>query len=256
MFNVIRNSLCLTYDQSLVDELLAAYTEAKHRFHVGDLRPNAVEAGRFSEAAFRILQQRAFGAFEPLGNKIDTDSVIVRLAQLPRGTQPDSVRLHMPRALRVVYDIRNNRDAAHLADGIDPNLQDASLVVAALDWILAELLRLHHNVSANEAQRIVQDLVTHPVPSIQDFNGIPVVLRTDWGRDDVVLVLLYRAGLGGLQWHELLRALPRKVDGSLETALRYLVNDKAFVYFDRETGSHKITATGQKYVDSRKLLNP
>ena len=30
--------------------------------------------------------------------------------------------------LRVVYDIPNKRDAAHLTDGIDPNVQDVTIV--------------------------------------------------------------------------------------------------------------------------------
>ena len=69
------------------------------------------------------------------------------LQNLPSSAQPDSIRLHIPRALRMVYDIRNKRDAAHLANGIDPNLQDSTLVISVLDWVLAELIRLHHTVS-------------------------------------------------------------------------------------------------------------
>ena len=45
----------------------------------------------------------------------------------------DSVRLHIPRALGLVYGIRNKRDAAHLADGIDPSLQDANVVVFTIN---------------------------------------------------------------------------------------------------------------------------
>jgi hypothetical protein len=50
---------------------------------------------------------------------------------MPIGSAPDSIRLHIPRTFRVIYDIRNKRDAAHLGDGIDPNLQDSTLVSAA-----------------------------------------------------------------------------------------------------------------------------
>jgi hypothetical protein len=104
MTNVIRDSLYAAYDHSIVDELLAAHAEAKRRFQAGNLRPNAIEAGRFSEAAFRMLQQKAFGRFDQLGSRLDTDAVIGQLAQLPRENQPDSIRLHIPRALRVVYE--------------------------------------------------------------------------------------------------------------------------------------------------------
>jgi len=79
----------------------------------------------------------------------------------------DGIRIHIPRALRTVYDIRNKRDAAHLADGIDPNLQDATFVIGTLDWILAEFVRLFHGVSADEAQKIVTDLVRKRVPAFK-----------------------------------------------------------------------------------------
>ena len=83
------------------------------------------------------------------------------------------MRIHIPRALRLVYDIRNKRDVAHLGDGIDPNLQDATMVASVLDWVLAEFIRLYHNVTANVAQQLVSEIVTRAVPVIQDFNGFP-----------------------------------------------------------------------------------
>ena len=48
------------------------------------------------------------------------------------------------------------RDVAHLGDGIDANLQDATLVIGNMDWVMAELVRLHHGVPANAAQKIIE----------------------------------------------------------------------------------------------------
>src|SRR5262245_61147135 len=146
MLDEIARSLKARFDDSLVDELLAAYSDAKHNFYLGGLRLGAVEGGRFCEAAFRILQQEATRKFTPLGKQIDANGIAVQLMNLPSTNFPDAVRLHIPRALRVVYDVRNSRDAAHLADGIDPNLQDASLVIGNIDWVLAEFVRLYHGV--------------------------------------------------------------------------------------------------------------
>lgn len=130
----------------LVEELLDAHAEAKRSSYAGGLRLSEVEGGRFCEAAFRILEHATTGTYTPLGKQLSTDRLIDQLAQLPASSSSESIRLHIPRALRVVYDIRNKRDAAHLADGIDPNLQDVTIVVAVLDWILAELIRLFHHV--------------------------------------------------------------------------------------------------------------
>ena len=142
----LRNSL----DASLVHELIEAYVEAKRNFYLGGLRLSEVEGGRFCEAAFRLLQAITTGKFVPLGKHLDTEKLISQLAALPMSSHSESIRIHIPRALRIVYDVRNKRDAAHLADGIDPNIQDATLVVSTLDWVLAEFVRLYHTVGANE----------------------------------------------------------------------------------------------------------
>src|SRR5206468_8257346 len=131
------------------------------------------------------------------------DKTIERLRQLPPAAHHDSIRLHIPRALRVVYDIRNKRDAAHLADDIDPNRQDATLVTSVLDWVLAEFVRLSHNVSADEAQRIIEELVTRQVPAIQDFAGFLKVLRPGLRASDHLLLLLYQRGHDGATLDEL-----------------------------------------------------
>ena len=187
MLQQIRIGLVRSLNAKLVDELLAAHVEAKRNYFLGGLRLSEVEGGRFCEAAFRLLQQMAFGAFDPLGTQLDTDGLIRKLAQIPTASKPDSVRLHIPRSLRVVYDIRNKRDAAHLADGIDPNLQDASLVVAVLDWVLAEFVRLHHSVSGNEAQNMVNLISTRMAPAIEDFGGFLKVLKTGLGASEHLL---------------------------------------------------------------------
>lgn len=145
----------------LVDELVEAFSEAKRRFYRDDLRPSEIEGARFSEAVFRILEWATSKTYTALGQNLPKiPTLISRLEQAT--TAPDSVRFHIPRTLRLIYDVRNKRDVAHLADGIDPNQQDATMVVRNMEWVLAELVRLYHTVSAKEAHRIIVDLVSNP----------------------------------------------------------------------------------------------
>jgi hypothetical protein len=251
---VIRGGLAAALDPALVDELLDAYEEAKSNHYLGGLRLSAVEGGRFCEAAFRLLQQRAFGKFDPLGKQLKADNLTQSLANLPGGSQPDSVRLHIPRALRVVYDVRNNRDAAHLGDGIDPNLQDATLVAGVLDWVLAEFVRLHHNVTADEAQRMVEDLVTRRVPVVEDFDGFLKVLRADLKVSPRCLVLLYQRGKQGARYEELFSWVKPAMRRNLRRTLDALVDDKSWVHSAGD--EYIITRAGQKEVEARRWLQP
>src|ERR1700726_5096814 len=104
----IRAGLAAQLPPPLVDELMEAYSEAKKNFYFGGLRLSAVEGGRFCEAAFRMLQLRTTGTFTPLGKQLKTDRLMEELENLPTGSHPDSIRLHIPRALRMIYDVRNN----------------------------------------------------------------------------------------------------------------------------------------------------
>ncbi len=203
MIEVVRKGFSSVHNKKLVDELLEAYIEAKRNSYLGGLRLSAVEGRRFCEAAFRMLQERTRGSFTPLGKQLDVEKVRDDLSKLASASQPDSIRLHIPRALRVVYDIRNSRDAAHLADNIDPNLQDSTLVVSILDWVLAEFVRLYHTVPANEAQSIVQSLVTRRAPVVQDFAGFLKILNPDLSAGDHFLVLLYQRGKEGAKYTDL-----------------------------------------------------
>src|SRR5437870_9630612 len=113
---LIEVQLSTNLDAKVVHELLEAHAEAKRNFYLGGLRLMEVEGGRFCEAAFRLLEQEAKMKVTPLGKQLDTDKLIRDLSNLPSVGFNDSIRLHIPRSLRLVYDIRNKRDAAHLAD--------------------------------------------------------------------------------------------------------------------------------------------
>ena len=239
--------------EPLVDEFLASYVETKRRFHLGDHRPQEVEGGRFSEAVFRVLQHACGQPVTPIGMSLPgVDQLLPRFESV--ASQPDSIRIHIPRTLRLIYDIRNRRDAAHLSDSIDPNLQDATLVVNNMDWVMADLVRLYHGVSADEAQRIIEELVTKEVPAIQEIDGQPVILADLKPRDQAMLIL-YRAGANGSSLDDLARSLrvPRKAD----LKSRLLALDKLkLVLAHPGTGQFHITAKGVHYVEANRFASP
>jgi hypothetical protein len=253
MLDQIATGLKAHFPPKLVDELLSAYQEAKHNFFLGGLRLSEVEGGRFCEAAFRILEHVIKGISTDLNKALDSEKLILALSNSPK-TFSDSIRLHIPRAIRVVYDIRNNRDAAHLADGIDPNLQDASLVISNLDWILAEFIRLYHNVSADEARKIIDALVTRKVPVIEDFDGFLKVLNPALVVSRYVLVLLYERGSAGATFAELEKWVRPTMRGNLRRTLTKMVDDKAQLH-ENDAGIFKLTKLGRREVEARNLHN-
>lgn len=248
----VEAQLAARLEPLLVKELLDAYEEARRNFYLGGLRLSAVEGGRFCEAAFRLLEYITSHKFMPLGRQLDTDKLTERLRNLDSSTFSDSVRLHIPRALRLVYDIRNKRDAAHLADGIDPNLQDASVVIATINWILAEFIRMYHSVSADEAHRIVDEIVARTVPIVQDFAGTPKILNTTLSASDYCLVYLYQRGAAGATYAELDSWVRPSMRSNLRRTLRRLEDDLAFVHLNGSR--YLITRAGERDVEQRRLF--
>ncbi len=250
--DIVTNQLVVSgIPVELVGELLAAYSEARHNHHLGGHRLVAVEGGRFCEAALRVLEHEVKGSYTPLGTQLKIDRLNQELANLPGGSHADSVRLHIPRTIRVIYDIRSRRDAAHLGDGIDPNAQDSSLVISCINWIMAELVRMYHDIDTGEAAVLIDNLVLRTVPVIQNFDGVPRVLR-DLPASDTCLLLLYQNGSGPMTIEDLRGAVKPTMRRNLGRTLQRLDNLNHVHVAD---GMIWITRLGERRVEEERLAD-
>lgn len=246
----IKNSLIVRFPANLVNELIECYIEQKKNFYLDRMRPSEVEGGRFAEAAFRILQHAAGLAVTQIGTQLNTEGIARALENL--ATAPDSIRFHIPRTLRVIYDIRNKRDAAHLADGIDPNLQDASFVSAAMDWVLAELVRIAQGLPPDKALELVKAITIRRIPAVEQFGDFLKTLRPSLGPSDRVLLLLYHRADSGATEAELSTWLKPTQRTNLKRTLKDLEYDKDYTVFSN--GKYRLTRRGILAIESKKLV--
>lgn len=235
----------------LVTEVVAAYEEAKTRFHRRDYRPSSVEGARFSEAVIRVIEWATTGTNTPVGGNLPK-SVPNMIKQFENvAGVDDGLRIHIPRTLQAVYDIRNKRNVAHLGS-IAIGLQDSGLVVHILDWVMTELVRLYHNVPATEAQKIIEDIVKKEVPAIQMIDGFPRLLKDLRGTDHILL-LLYREGAGGVDKAQLCAWLPEDHRRNFARNIKRL-NDRHVIH---PSGSQIfLTDLGIVEVEGKGLLEP
>ena len=70
--------------------------------------------------------------------------------------------------LVALYDIRSNRGVGHAGGDVNPNLMDATVAYGMASWALAELVRVFHGVSTQEAQGIADVLVERKFALIWD----------------------------------------------------------------------------------------
>jgi len=245
-------------DQALVGALLDAYQTLTENFHLGRWRGGELEAGDFAEVCYRIIQwlTSSPSACEPLGTHLRNLPARLRdLENLP-ATHHASLRLHIPRALLLATDIRNQRGVAHTAGEVSANLADASLVLAVCGWVLAELVRLNFSCSPAEAQRIVDDLVSRKTPLIQDFAGFLKILNPRLPLQTKIMALVWQRGAEGAtnaQLSEWLQLLPSQ-RGAFRGLLSRLDRQRGWIY--RNDSVNIITLAGIAWVEQEPALVP
>jgi hypothetical protein len=187
----IVKSLSPPLPQELVEELIDEYLSIKDNFFLGRLGPSELNAGRFCEITLRIIEHLHDGQYTDMGDSLNKEELIDSVEE--DTSLPDGIRLYIPRLCRSLYDIRNNRDVAHVRQDIDPNKTDSLLVSHAADWILTELIRNYYpqTITPEKAKSIVLKINEINIPLVQKSMGEVKVQRPDMSYDDQVLAILY-----------------------------------------------------------------
>ena len=189
------NRVFASVPPDLRKELEADYHEIKHNFALRKFKPSEMGGGHFCETVYRILEWYSDpnGSYTPLKAHVGDYRQLQR--RLMKNKQlHESVRFHLPNALSTIYDIRSRRGAAHKGKDVNPNFMDATLDVACADWVMAELVRMLHNVNVDEARNMVVSLVTKKVPLIWKIDDRTRVISPpgkNLSYDEKVLIILY-----------------------------------------------------------------
>ena len=233
----------------LLKLLLDAHSEMVERKLRGDLEPSELNAGKFVEAAFRVLEAATQGGtYTPLGTQLGTGNLIKTLENLPTGTFDDGIRIHIPRTLRAIYDVRNKRGGGHLSGGVSPNRMDSSFVCAACDWVLAELIRLFHGCSTDEAQSMVDALAERRIPLIWQTGNTVRCLNPSLKRREQVLAILYALGRAAGE-EELRKCVEYSNKSMFRSKVLGALHKERLVEWNREDGSVCLSPKGQACVE-------
>lgn len=179
----------------LCNPLLQSYQEIARNYIEHRWEPSELNGGKFSEAAYSIIDGVLKGTFPAKltkpKNMVEACRNLELLPADSRRVGDRSLRILIPRVLQVLYEIRNNRGVSHLGGDVDPNFLDATAVYGMASWILAEIVRVFHSVSTKEAQEVVNELVQRKHPLIWEVEGIRRVLSPKMNKTDQTLLLLY-----------------------------------------------------------------
>lgn len=244
----INDILSKKYPEELVRELIQAYSELKRNFSLGLFKPSELEGGFFVEVVRRIIEIELFSKFIPIGKNLRNfnDNEMRRYEE---ANGDETFRLHIPRVLKSIYNLRNKRGVGHLSK-VSPNLMDSTLIVSSCNWVLAELIRLNSDLPPHECQSLIDSIVEKELPLIFDNGEVQRVLRPGAPIRDQVLILLYHNN-NVLSVSKLLRYTEYKNTSRFKQNVLKSLHTSRFIEFHKD--SCEITALGIKEVE--RLIN-
>ncbi|PSB07922.1 hypothetical protein C7B69_23100 [filamentous cyanobacterium Phorm 46] len=130
----------------IVTHLLDEYQDIKQHFALRKFRPSELNGARFAECVLRLIQYLNDPPYTPFGTSLgNSDSIIRRVES--NTLLHESMRLFIPRIVRIMLDVRNRRDVAHVGGDVSPNYSDSLFISQNADWILTEIIRIYYSCS-------------------------------------------------------------------------------------------------------------
>jgi hypothetical protein len=205
--------------------------------------PSELSGGLFCEIVFTILKGHAAGSYANKPSKLR--DFVAACKTLEQNTNvPRSFQILIPRMLPSLYEVRNNRGVGHTGGDVNPNFMDSTVVVGMAKWIVAELIRVFHDVSVSEAQSAVDTLAEITVPLVWTEGDIKRVLNPKLKLKYQILMLV-GATAGKTRYADLERWIEPKTKKYLLRSAREL-HDARFVEFRETQGSLQLLPPGAK----------
>ena len=173
----------------LRDPLLAEYRSILQNFMEHRWSPSELSGGKFCEIVFTILDGHAKGSYDAGPSKPRNFVSACRALESNTG-EPRSFQIMIPRVLPALYEIRNSRGVGHAGGDVDPNHMDSVAVLSTANWVMAELVRVLHDVSVTEAQKLVDSIVERRVPLVWHGENVKRVLDPTLTLKDQLLLLI------------------------------------------------------------------
>ena len=236
-----------TIDSMLVEKLMEVYQKIKQNFWLGKDEECMEKVGKFVEIAIRIVEYITSGSFTPIESDLKVSETLKKFENLPKQNFPESIRIIIPRVLYSLYTFRSKRGGAHIK-GVNPNHIDATYVISACDWVMAELIRLYHTNEEKEIQKLINSIVDRRVSILEEFGEDLKILDPSLSVPDRILIILYKKHPNSVSTDELKKWVKTKTSTHINTALKRL-DDNGFVY--RQNKENTITRKGIAYVEDK-----
>jgi len=251
--NVIESRLILSgIPNGLREPLLNEFRKLLRNYAEMRWEPAELNGGKLCEVVYTVIKGRIDGSFPPKPSKprnlVDACRALERNANAPR-----SLRLQIPRLLVALYEVRNGRNVGHVGGDVDPSHMDANLVVSVAQWLMAELVRIFHNVTTQEASAAVESLIERRIPLLWQIGHRTRVLNASMSYRDKAFVILYGAN-SPIKAKDLVANVEYSNASVFRKKVLQPAHKAALVDFDKATDEVRLSPLGIRYVEENIAL--
>ncbi len=246
-------------EKSFKKRIISTFLELKERNNKaqfnGQYDAAGLSAGKFCETLFRFIQHELqAGKYTPFSDRIGNLSrELIEFEKLPKALAHESIRLTIPRAIILIYTLRNKRGIGHVGGDVDANKIDSATIVKTADWIIAEFIRVYHTLSIEEAQAVVDSLNTKSIPLIWEINSKKRILKKGLSYKEQVLLFVYSETDNAVAVEDLFEWTEYSSLFMFKSSVLMLLNKEKLIEYDTDLEFVHLSPLGIQ--EAEKLLN-
>jgi hypothetical protein len=236
---------------TLAKDLLDAYEEIVTNFAESRWEPSELNGGKLCEAVYTIVDGYMSGTYKSRATKPRNMPAACLAFEQAYPNASRSPRIQIPRVIIALYEIRNNRGVGHAGGDVNPNQMDATAVLYMSKWLMAELVRLLHNLTTDEATEIVEALVEREVALVYKWGNKRRVIKLGLTWRQKILLLL--AGVTEADETDLVHWLEHKRVSNLRKDSLRPMHAELLIDFDETT--HKVRLLPPGVTEAEALIH-
>jgi hypothetical protein len=228
-------------------ELLEAFGKIVKNYAERRWEPSELNGGKLCEVAYSIVKGMIDGSYPARASKPKNMVDACRaLERTPAGLR--SACIQIPRMIVALYEVRNNRGVGHVGGDVDPNHMDAVCVLQMSKWMVAELVRILHDLPVDDAAAVVDALVARETPLIWQVGDKRRVLDPALSSKDKALVLLH-ATAGQMDEHDLVDFVEHSNPSVFRRDVLRPAHKAKLIEYDQSAGTVTISPLGVEHVE-------
>lgn len=232
-------------NKNLLSELLDEHLQLEKAYYRKDYEKTLIKGGKFVETVCQILEHLHTGSYSTQPN---LTSIQKSLEKSDSKRYPSSIRITIPRAAKIIYDMRSHRGGAHKSE-VDPQFIDAKACLDIASWIVCEFIRIYSDKELEDVKEVINHMVGRRLPFVEEFEDgdIMLLMDPDSCKEECLLVLyhFYPRRISNEQIREY---LDHQTAQNVLTSLR---NAELERLVHRNDKGNKLTQKGKLYVENK-----